>query len=118
MLVKQESINVDATDTLLGRICDILFTNVKRYVRMKKLYVKDEKSKPERMFAAQVAESDQSDQVKFPNDIANYINQRGGKQVVFGRIKMNASLNFRKVVLFIQKIDQAGQIDPNSEFAK
>ena len=55
--------------------------------------------------------------MKFPQDIASYINRRGGKQVVFGRIKMNSVLNHYKVILFIQKIRSAGQIDPKSDLA-
>ena len=61
MLVKQESINMDAADTLLGRICDILFTNVKRYVRMKKHFTKDSQEEARKMFTSAISENDQSD---------------------------------------------------------
>ena len=69
------------------------------------------------MFSAQDNENDQAESMKFTRDIATYINKRGGKQVVFGRIKMNGILDQHKVVMFIQKIKEAGEIDPNSEFA-
>ena len=96
MLVKQDSVNQDATDTLLGRICDILFTNVQRYITMKKVASKEESlavNSQKRMFSELIGENDQADSMKFPHDIASYINRHGGKQVVFGRMKINGVLN-------------------------
>ena len=118
MLSKSDSLNKESSETLLAGICEILFANLNRYVRMKKLFPDDHiiEHMKER-FAEHMDESNE-DFTKYPHDIATYINKNGGERMVFGKLKLEKHMNELKVQMFIQKIQEKGFIDPNSELAR
>lgn len=62
---KQESIDTTASESLLKTICDILFANVDRYLRMKMLFPKDHVLNEHKVrFEKVISESDQSSKFK------------------------------------------------------
>ena len=72
-----------ASETLLNKICNILFANSNRYLRMKQLFQKDffEGNEEPKRFTEPKNEDDEAFKIenRCPKDLANYINSKGGQ---------------------------------------
>jgi hypothetical protein len=84
MMVRQESVNLEAQETLLTEITKIFLANVERYLSLQKTYAPDRPAGETRRFEPSQDES-AADFTRYAFDVADYINKNGGEQVVLGR---------------------------------
>ena len=97
MMVRQDTIDLEASQHLIVSIFKILFENLERYVRMKKMCDADKQVMHLRCrFAEKVSEGSE-DFDQYPMDIATYINKNGGERVVQGRVKIQRHMNDLKI---------------------
>ena len=87
-MLRQDSHNKASSEKLLANICEILFSNLNRYVRMKKLFPEDHVIEHIRERFAPEREENNDDFNQYPHDIATYINKNGGERMVFGKLKL------------------------------
>ena len=84
MMVRQESVNLEAQESLLSSIAKVFLANLDRYLSLQKTYAPDRPAGDRRRFEASQEES-AADFTRYAFDIADYINKNGGEQAVFGR---------------------------------
>ena len=84
MMVGQESVNLEAQETLLTEITKIFLANVERYLTLQKTYAPDRPAGETRRFEASQDES-AADFTRYAFDVADYINKNGGEQIVLSR---------------------------------
>ena len=84
MMVRQESVNLEAQETLLTEITKIFLANVERYLTLQKTYAPDRPAGETRRFEASQDES-AADFTRYAFDVADYINKNGGEQIVLSR---------------------------------
>ena len=53
-----------------------------------------------------------------PRDVADYINSQGGYKIFTANRKLEIHMNTMKTQMFIQKIQEAGNIQVESDLAK
>ena len=121
MKTKSESYNREASETLLVQICDILFDNTHRYLRMKSLFPKDFVLNERKCRFDYIKPEDDSsfnEKNRCPRDVANYINKNGGHRIFSANRKLEAHMNLLKVQMLIQKIQEQGSIESESALAE
>ena len=100
MKTKSQAYNREASEALLVQICDILFDNTHRYLRMKSLFPKDFILNDERTKRFnEVMEEDDSgfdEKKRCPRDVANYMNKNGGHRIFTANRKLERHMNLLK----------------------
>lgn len=110
-----------ASEKLLQIICDILFANTHRYLRMKTLFNKDyfEQHVKHERFEMMKDESDEGFEInsRCPRDLANYINSKGGLRLLKAKQQLQGFMNDMKAQMLIAQLMDAGQLDSESALA-
>ena len=99
MVTETQSENKVQASVLLQKVCDILFANLNRYLRMKSLFPKDHFAKDESIrFEPPKSEGEEIFKIhdNCPKDLANYINSKGGSQVFQAKQKISNFKNKMK----------------------
>lgn len=101
---KSTTYNKEASEALLITICDTLFDNTHRYLRMKSLFSKDYVLNEEKVrFSLPKEEDDSNFDVKnrCPRDLAIYINKNGGHRIFTANKELETHMNLLKAQMFI-----------------
>ena len=88
---------------------------------MKSLFPKDFiLNEQKQRFYEKKEENDESfhEKNRCPRDVANYINSHGGYRIFTANRKLEIHMNTIKTQMFIQKIQEAGNIQVESDLAK
>lgn len=121
MKTKAESYNREASEALLVQICDILFDNTSRYLRMKSLFPKDFVLNDQKQRFAEVKPEDDSsfnEKNRCPRDVADYINQNGGHKIFTANRKLEVHMSLLKAQMLIQKVKDMGATESEAALAE
>ena len=87
---KAEGFDKNASEKLLSSICDLLFSNASRYLKMKFLAPEDSIDYEAKRFEIREDEDNITETLQdcCPMDMASYVNKKGGYKIFEGRVKL------------------------------
>lgn len=89
---KAEGFDKNASEKLLSSICELLFSNASRYLKMKFLAPEDSIDYEDKRFenSADSEEQNITETLESccPMDMASYVNKKGGYKIFEGRVKL------------------------------